>query len=68
MARFLLRHVGESGEARRWTQDEIAAHLGTVRDVVGRTLRTFADAGLVRMDRQRIVLLDRDGLEEETQY
>jgi CRP/FNR family transcriptional regulator len=65
MARFLLRHVGESGEARRWTQDEIAAHLGTVRDVVGRTLRAFADAGLMRMDRERIVLLDRGGLEDE---
>jgi CRP/FNR family cyclic AMP-dependent transcriptional regulator len=65
MARFLLRQAGESGEARRWTQDEIAAHLGTVRDVVGRTLRAFVDAGLVRMDRQRIVLLDRGGLEDE---
>jgi CRP/FNR family transcriptional regulator len=68
MARFLLQHVGESGVAPRWTQDEIAAHLGTVRDVVGRTLRAFADAGLVRMDRQRIVLLDREGLETEAQH
>jgi CRP/FNR family cyclic AMP-dependent transcriptional regulator len=68
MARFLLQHVGESGVAHRWTQDEIAAHLGTVRDVVGRTLRAFADAGLVRMDRQRIVLLDREGLETEARH
>jgi CRP/FNR family transcriptional regulator len=65
LARFLLHHAGESGVARRWTQDEIAAHLGTVRDVVGRTLRAFVDAGLVQMDRQRIVLLDREGLEAE---
>jgi CRP/FNR family transcriptional regulator len=68
MARFLLQRVGESGEAQRWTQDEIAAHLGTVRDVVGRTLRAFADARLVRLDRQRIVLLDRGGLEDEAGY
>jgi len=67
LARFLLEY-GEAGEVtRRWTQDEIAAHIGTVRDMVGRTLRAFADAGLVRMERQRIVLLDREGLEAEAQ-
>jgi CRP-like cAMP-binding protein len=66
LARFLLEHADEGGVARSWTQDGIASHLGTVRDMVGRTLRTFADAGLVRMDRQRIVLLDREGLEAET--
>lgn len=65
LARFLLEHVNEEAITRRWAQDEIAAHLGTVRDMVGRTLRAFADAGLVRIDRQRIVLLDRKGLEAE---
>jgi CRP/FNR family transcriptional regulator len=82
LARFLLEHastarlsastgLGEAADAvqvaRNWTQDEIAAHLGTVRDMVGRTLRAFADAGLVRIERQRILLLDRDGLEAEAQ-
>lgn len=65
LARFLLEYVSEEEITRRWTQDEIAAHLGTVRDMVGRTMRAFVDAGLVRMDRQRIVLLDRAGLEAE---
>jgi len=82
LARFLLEHastarlsastgLSEAADAvqvaRNWTQDEIAANLGTVRDMVGRTLRAFADAGLVRIERQRIVLLDRDGLEAEAQ-
>jgi len=75
LARFLLEHasteLGGTAEAdavtQRWTQEEIAAHLGTVRDMVGRTLRAFADAGLVRMERQRIMLLDREGLEAEAQ-
>ncbi|NLE75711.1 MAG: Crp/Fnr family transcriptional regulator [Chloroflexi bacterium] len=66
LARFLLEHVGEE-EARRWTQDEMAAQLGTVRDVVGRTLRAFADGGLISIDRQRIVLLDREGLLAEAE-
>lgn len=75
LARFLLEHASTklSGTAeagavtQRWTQEEIAAHLGTVRDMVGRALRAFTDAGLMRMDRQRILLLDREGLEAETQ-
>ena len=67
LARFLLERAEVDEITRRWTQEEIAAHLGTVRDMVGRTLRAFADAGLVRMDRQRIVLLDREGLEAEAQ-
>jgi CRP/FNR family cyclic AMP-dependent transcriptional regulator len=67
LAHFLLEHTDEDEVTRRWTQEEIAAHLGTVRDMVGRTLRTLADAGLVRVERQRIVLLDREGLEDEAQ-
>ena len=67
MARFLLDHGEEGAVAKQWTQEEIAAHLGTVRDVVGRTLRSFADEGLIRLERQRIVLLDRDGLEAEAE-
>ena len=68
LARFLLEHVEGGQVAQRWTQEEIAAHLGTVRDMVGRTLRTFADGGLLRIERQRIVLLDRPGLEAEAQH
>jgi CRP/FNR family transcriptional regulator len=49
----------------RWTQEEIAAQIGTVREVVARTLRAFADAGLLRMEQHRIFLLDRAGLEAE---
>jgi CRP/FNR family cyclic AMP-dependent transcriptional regulator len=67
LARFLLEHAEAGGVTQRWTQEEIATQLGTVRDMVGRTLRAFADAGLVRIERQRIILLDRDGLEAEAQ-
>ena len=67
LARFLLENADTDTATSRWTQAEIAAHLGTVRDVVGRTLRDLADAGLVRIARQRIVLLDREGLKAEAQ-
>ena len=69
LARFLLRRAedeaADDAVAREWTQAEMAARLGTVREMIGRTLRSFADAGLIRFDRQRIELLDREGLEAE---
>ncbi|MGD2166378.1 MAG: Crp/Fnr family transcriptional regulator, partial [Anaerolineae bacterium] len=67
LARFLLRQAEADSDAvaREWTQAEMAARLGTVREMIGRTLRSFADAGLIKFDRQRIELLDREGLEEE---
>jgi CRP/FNR family transcriptional regulator len=69
LARFLLTSGdGSSSSSRHWTQEEIAAHIGTVRDVVGRTLRVFSRSGLVRRERGRLVIVDRDGLEEEAQY
>jgi CRP/FNR family transcriptional regulator len=67
LARFLLDQATGDAVVRRWTQDEVAERLGTVRDVIGRSLRAFADAGLIRVERGRIVLLDRAGLEEEAQ-
>lgn len=67
LARFLLERAEEDKITQRWTQEEIAAHVGTVRDMVGRTLRAFADAGLLEMDRQRIILLDREGLAVEAE-
>jgi CRP/FNR family transcriptional regulator len=69
LARFLLSTGQENAvPARHWTQEEIAAHIGTVRDVVGRTLRLFSQEGLIRRQRGRLVITDRDGLEQVAQY
>ena len=63
LAQFLMELAALPETAGGWTQDEIAAHIGTVRDVVGRLLRDFESQGLIRRERQRITLLDRSGLE-----
>lgn len=65
VARFLLEGAeNDVFERRRWaTQAELAARLGTVPDVLHRALRALADAGLIRVERQRVLLLDREGLE-----
>lgn len=68
LAAFLLQQ-GEEGEKlnrHRWTQDEIAAHLGTVREMVGRALRELQQAELIAIDRHRIEILDREGLKDLT--
>jgi len=68
LAAFLLQQSeGQSKLSRRqWTQDEIAAHLGTVREMVGRALRELQQAELIAIDRHRIEILDREGLESLT--
>ena len=69
LARFLLSQREDGPQpARHWTQEEIAIHIGTVRDVVGRALRSFARQGYVRRERGRLVIADRRGLEHEAMY
>ena len=67
LAHFLINQAERADPPEHWTQDEIAAQIGTVRDVVGRTLRSFEDTGLIRRQRNRIILLDRPGLEAEAE-
>jgi len=67
LARFLIELADFTPSPSGWTQDEIAAHIGTVRDVVGRLLRDFESAGLILRQRGQIILLDRDHLSEIAQ-
>ena len=70
LARLLLEEA--EGTERRTvprmlTQEEMAARLGTVREMVGRTLRSMAASGLIEFDRHRIVILDPERLAEEAE-
>lgn len=50
---------------RRWsTQAEMAAHLGTVPDVLSRAMRELTREGLITVDKQQIRILDRAALAE----
>jgi CRP-like cAMP-binding protein len=70
VAHTLLLHVQvENGQLvvprRSWTTlDEMAARLGTVRDVLGRTLRSLEEKGLLRIERDSIVIIDPQKLTE----
>ena len=50
------------------TQQDLAEAVGTVREVVVRTLRQLRDAGAVRTERDRIVLVDPAQLTEEVKW
>jgi CRP-like cAMP-binding protein len=67
LARLLLlqAEAAERGEeVLPLTQAEMAAHLGTVREMVGRTLKTFEALGFIALERGSIVIVDRQGLRE----
>ncbi len=65
LARFLIQQADNS-ITTSWTQEDIARQIGSVRDVVGRTLRTFEINGLITLHRNRIILVDKAGLIQET--
>jgi len=65
VANFLLASRGRPGTAGAagWTHEGIADLLGCARQTVTRALDEFARAGWIRVERKRIVLIDRRALE-----
>lgn len=69
LAALLLHRCGwpqrplAPGETLRVTHQELAAELGSSREVVTRVLRDFEAEGLVRTGRGQIRLLEQSGLE-----
>lgn len=73
LAKLLLMQLADDQQTviprQRWaTQAEIAARLGTVPDVIHRVLRSLESEGLIQVERQRIVILDRTGLAIKAQF
>lgn len=64
-ARLLLEEEQNNViQRKRWaTQTEIAARLGTVPDVVSRTMRKLIEMGILLVARSEITILDRAKLE-----
>ena len=61
--RLLAQAEADVVYRQRWaTQAEMAARLGTVPDVIGRVLQKFVEEQLIRVERQRIWILNRAGL------
>lgn len=58
----LLVQRGQFQKVIAITHQEIAAELGSSREVVSRILEDFADLGLIRTSRGKIEILDKEGL------
>ncbi|MGE4278137.1 MAG: Crp/Fnr family transcriptional regulator [Magnetospirillum sp.] len=57
LAQFLLRHANATG-CLAMTQQEIAGHMGTTREVVARLMADFAAKAWVETTRGRVNVLD----------
>jgi CRP/FNR family transcriptional regulator len=60
LARWIIRLPPDQLESQRLTQDQMAASLGTVREVVARSLRDLERSGAIRVRRKQIQILDED--------
>ena len=67
MARLLLELAvvqGGTAPVPRLTQDEMAARVGSVRDVIGRALKGLEAAGAIRLEGHRIYVVDSEKLKK----
>ncbi|HEX5973021.1 MAG TPA: Crp/Fnr family transcriptional regulator [Gemmatimonadaceae bacterium] len=70
IARLLLDLADESGGdqiEKPLTHQTIAQMIGASRETVSRAMKEFQDAGLIRVERRRISIGDRDALEKRSQ-
>ncbi len=65
IAKILLTYAGDgTGTGQRLTQQDMAAMAGTVREVVGRSLKALESEGAIRLDHHRIVITNKEALEK----
>jgi CRP/FNR family transcriptional regulator len=64
LARFLHTH-NSAPSPSFWTQDQIARQIGSTREAVNRAMRELIQDGIIRTERQRIIILDPALLEAE---
>jgi CRP/FNR family transcriptional regulator, cyclic AMP receptor protein len=70
IARLLLDLANETGSElieKPLTHQTIAQMIGASRETVSRAMKDFQDAGLIRVERRRIAIGDRDALEKRSQ-
>lgn len=63
----LLEHTKMDGDIVYWTQAQLAAEVGTTREVVARCLAGFQASNAVRLGRGRVTVLSRETLMSEVE-
>jgi len=62
----LISELPQVDKSPHWTQEQLAARLGTVREVA-RSLKELERSGAIRMEDRRIQIADPAALEQWTQ-
>ena len=65
VAKILLNNAADgTNPGLRLTQQEMAALAGSAREVVGRSLKSLEEDGIIRLERHRIVIANKAALRE----
>ncbi len=65
IAKILLNYADDgTGTGQRLTQQDMAAMAGTVREIVGRSLKALESERAIRLDHHRIVITNKEALEK----
>ncbi len=63
----LIEGMPQDKSAPHWTQEQLAAQLGTVREVVARSLKELERSGAIKMEDRRILIADKEIFQQWTQ-
>jgi len=67
LARLISQQSPEELSGTPWTQEQLAARLGTVREVVARSLKELERSGAIQIEKRHIEVADPDVLEQWVQ-
>jgi CRP/FNR family transcriptional regulator len=67
LARLISEQSPDELSGTPWTQEQLAARLGTVREVVARSLKELERSGAIQMDKRRIAIANPDVLAQWAQ-
>jgi len=56
----LIAEMSEEKSVPYWTQEQLAARLGTVREVVARSLKELERSGAIKIEDRRIQIVDQE--------
>lgn len=63
----LIAEMPKEKNTPYWTQEQLAARLGTVREVVARSIKELERSGAIRVEDRRIQIADKEAFEQWAQ-
>lgn len=63
----LIAEMPQDKSAPHWTQEQLAARLGTVREVVARSMKELERSGAIRVEDKRIQIMNKEVFDQWAQ-